>query len=114
LSAYARATPRRDLDKDFAGLPRFEGLTEALAALKPDAVSIATYTEHHAPMALEALSAGAHVFCEKPLADTLEAAERVVAARARRTRRCWSAISCACILRGRALSRSAARSASPS
>ncbi len=74
------AAARRDLDKEFAGLPRFEGLTEALAALKPDAVSIATYTEHHAPMALEALAAGAHVFCEKPLADTLEAAERVVAA----------------------------------
>ena len=74
------AAARRDLDKEFGGLPRFEGLTEALAALKPDAVSIATYTEHHAPMALEALSAGAHVFCEKPLADTLDAAERIVAA----------------------------------
>jgi len=74
------AAARRDLDKEFAGLPRFETLTEALAALKPDAVAICTYTEHHAPMALEALSAGAHVFCEKPLADTLDAAERVVAA----------------------------------
>jgi predicted dehydrogenase len=74
------AAGRRDLDQEFADLPRFEGLTEALAALKPDAVAIATYTEHHAPMALEALAAGAHVFCEKPLADTLEAAERVVAA----------------------------------
>jgi predicted dehydrogenase len=75
-----KAAGRRDLDQEFAGLPRFEGLTEALAALKPDAVAISTYTEHHAPMALEALAAGAHVFCEKPLADTLEAAERVVAA----------------------------------
>src|SRR5580704_6884869 len=74
------AAGRHDLDKEFPGLPRFEGLTEALAALKPDAVSICTYTEHHAPMALEALSAGAHVFCEKPLAESLEAAERVVAA----------------------------------
>jgi predicted dehydrogenase len=74
------ALGRRDLDQEFVGLPRFEGLTEALAALKPDAVAICAYTEHHAPMALEALSSGAHVFCEKPLADTLESAERVVAA----------------------------------
>src|ERR1700729_2970044 len=74
------AAARGDLDKAFPGVPRFDGLTEALEALKPDAVSINTYTEHHAPMALEALAAGAHVFCEKPLADSLEAAERVVAA----------------------------------
>ncbi len=74
------AAARSDLDTEFPGVPRFEGLTEALATLKPDAVSINTYTEHHAPMALEALAAGAHVFCEKPLADSLEAAERVVAA----------------------------------
>jgi predicted dehydrogenase len=74
------ASTRADLDKAFPGVPRFDGLTEALQALNPDAVSISTYTEHHAPMALEALAAGAHVFCEKPLADSLEAAERVVAA----------------------------------
>src|SRR5579864_5221588 len=73
------ALGRADLDREFPGLPRFERLTEALTALKPDAVAIATYTEHHAPMALEALQAGAHVFCEKPLADSLEAAEKVIA-----------------------------------
>jgi len=80
------AAGRRDLDREFGGIPRFDGFSEALAALKPDAVAIATYTEHHAPMALEALEAGAHVFCEKPLADTLGAAEKVVAA-ARAARR---------------------------
>ena len=74
------AAARRDLDQEFPGLPRFDGLTQALHALRPDAVAIAAYTEHHAPMALEALAAGAHVFCEKPLADSLEAAEKVVAA----------------------------------
>ena len=74
------AAGRTDLDKAFAGVPRYETLAEALRELRPDAVSICAYTEHHAAMALEALDAGAHVFCEKPLAETLEAAERVVAA----------------------------------
>ena len=74
------AVGRRDLDREFSGIPRFDDLGEALAGLKPDAVAIAAYTEHHAAMALQALEAGAHVFCEKPLADSLEAAEAVVAA----------------------------------
>ena len=78
--ATRNAARRRDLDKEFAGIPRYDDLGEALAALRPDAVAIAAYTEHHAPMALEALEAGAHVFCEKPLADTLAAAEAIVAA----------------------------------
>jgi predicted dehydrogenase len=74
------AAGRKDLDEGFPGLPRFDHLDEALSVLKPDAVAICAYTEHHAPMALAALAAGAHVFCEKPLADSLEAAEEIVAA----------------------------------
>ncbi|MBV8473570.1 MAG: Gfo/Idh/MocA family oxidoreductase, partial [Hyphomicrobiales bacterium] len=74
------AAERADLDAEFPGVPRFDELTEALAALKPDAVAICSYTEFHAPMALQALAAGAHVFCEKPLANALEAAEKLVAA----------------------------------
>ena len=79
----SHAAERHDLEAEFTGLPRFERLDEALAALRPDAVAICTYTEHHAAMALQAFAAGAHVFCEKPLADTLDAARVVVnAARA--------------------------------
>ncbi len=89
------AAARHDLDEEFPDLPRFERLSEALEALGPDAVAICAYTEHHAPMAIEALAAGAHVFCEKPLAVTLEAAERVVAA-ARAANR---ALLVGCILR---------------
>jgi len=76
----SRAAARHDLEAEFPGLPRFERFDEALATLRPDAVAICTYTEHHAVMALQAFAAGAHVFCEKPLADTLEAARRVVGA----------------------------------
>jgi len=75
-----RAADRHDLDAEFRGVPRFEKLDEALAALRPDAVAICTYTEHHADMAAQAFAAGAHVFCEKPLAETLEAAKRLVSA----------------------------------
>ena len=39
------AAERRDLDKEFPDVPRFEDLTEALAAVNPDAVAICTYTE---------------------------------------------------------------------
>ena len=74
----SRAADRHDLEVEFPGLPRFERYEEALATLRPDAVAICTYTEHHAAMALQAFAAGAHVFCEKPLADTLEAARHVV------------------------------------
>lgn len=73
-----RAADRHDLEAEFAGVPRFESYGDALATLRPDAVAICTHTEHHAAMALQAFAAGAHVFCEKPLADTLEAARRVV------------------------------------
>ncbi|WP_369722158.1 Gfo/Idh/MocA family protein [Bradyrhizobium sp. LLZ17] len=74
----SRAAARHDLDAEFPGLPRFERYDEALATLRPDAVAICTYTEHHAAMALQAFAAGAHVFCEKPLAETLEAARYIV------------------------------------
>jgi predicted dehydrogenase len=73
----SRAADRHDLDAEFPGLPRFERYDEALATLRPDAVAICTYTEHHAAMALRAFAEGAHVFCEKPLADNLASAKQV-------------------------------------
>ena len=75
-----RAAERDDLAKEFPDIPRFEDFDAALAELKPDAVAVCTYTEAHAALAMKALEAGAHVFCEKPLAESNEAAERVVAA----------------------------------
>ncbi len=63
-------------------LPSFE----AGLAQEPDLVSVNTYTDSHADLAVAAMEAGAHVFVEKPLAPTLEDAKRVVDA-ARRTGR---------------------------
>jgi len=44
---------------------------------KPDMVWVCTPNRMHAPVAIDALHAGADVFCEKPLADTVEAAQAI-------------------------------------
>jgi len=71
---------RTDIPAAWANVPRFADYGEALAALKPDVVSINTWSDTHADFAVRALKAGAHVFVEKPIAETVKDAKRVVAA----------------------------------
>ena len=59
--------------------PEFGDFHEALLVSKPDAVAISTYPDTHAEFAEAAFDAGCHVFIEKPLAETVSAAERIVA-----------------------------------
>ena len=77
LCARSIAT-RTDLPDAWAGVPRFSDYAEALASVKPDVVSINTWPDTHASFAISAIEAGAHVFVEKPLAETVEAAQAVV------------------------------------
>jgi predicted dehydrogenase len=69
---------RAALAKELGGVSEFSDYYDALAATKPDVVSINTYPETHGPYAKAALDAGCHVFCEKPLALTVEEAQAVV------------------------------------
>lgn len=57
----------------------FDDFDEAMAATKPDAVCISTYPDTHEEFALKALEAGCHIFIEKPLADSVEGCERIIA-----------------------------------
>ncbi len=66
-----------ELCKDLQSYPRFETFEEGLA-LNPDLVCIATYSDSHADYAIAAMEAGADVFVEKPLANTVADARRVV------------------------------------
>lgn len=57
----------------------FDNFESALQQTQPEAVSISTYPDTHAAYALAALDSGAHVFIEKPIADSVTRAEQVVA-----------------------------------
>jgi len=80
------ASRRNLLDTLGIDVPQFADFATALAATRPDAVSINTYPDTHADYARRAFAAGCHVFLEKPLAVTVAEAEEVVRA-ARSARR---------------------------
>jgi predicted dehydrogenase len=58
----------------------FSDYTTALTETRPDAVCISTYPDTHEAFAIQAFEQGCHVFIEKPVADTVEGAKRVIAA----------------------------------
>ena len=51
----------------------------AMAAAKPQVIHVLTPPEYHCALALEAMDMGCHVFVEKPMADSLEECDRMIA-----------------------------------
>lgn len=80
LAAFYDIVPGRaeEFAKRFGG--KAYGTVEELLASGVDAVSVCTANTSHAAMAIQALRAGKHVLCEKPMATTLEDCEAMVAA----------------------------------
>ncbi len=74
-----------DPDKSVAdaaalGIPNgFGSLREMIEAGGLDAVAITTPNDSHAALCLEALDAGLHVVCDKPLANSVEDGRRIAA-----------------------------------
>jgi predicted dehydrogenase len=69
---------REALSEELGGIAQFDDFDTALAAVKPDAVCIATYPDTHAELAIKSLNAGAHVFVEKPIATTVKNAQKII------------------------------------
>jgi predicted dehydrogenase len=69
LPEIARAKVSR---LQIGAIPVFADLESALAAVSVDIIDICLPTDHHAAAAVQALRAGKHVFCEKPLALSIE------------------------------------------
>ena len=79
VGLVSRGSERRDaLMSQIGQYPGYDDFEEALAATRPDVVSINTYPDTHASYAIKSLEAGAHVFLEKPIALTVEEAQKVV------------------------------------
>ncbi|MCA8956382.1 MAG: Gfo/Idh/MocA family oxidoreductase [Planctomycetes bacterium] len=70
---------RERLAAELGGAPTFGDFAAALRETAPDCVSINTYPDTHFALCRQSLSAGAHVFAEKPLANTVAQAEELVA-----------------------------------
>ena len=61
-----------------AGVPHFSDFKALLDEADIDAVILAVPNNMHGPMSVQALEAGKHVLCEKPLATRPSEAERIV------------------------------------
>jgi predicted dehydrogenase len=70
------------------GVPHAVGTLAEAVALGLDAVVVAVPDPAHLATCLEALAAGLHVFCEKPLVTRLADADALIAARGERVLQC--------------------------
>ena len=66
------------VDRDAAGVTRYQDYRKLIDQSDLDAVIIATPDHHHAQAALLALQAGLDVYLEKPLATTIDEGRRLV------------------------------------
>ncbi len=65
--------------RKFGASGHFTDVATMLEATTPDIVHILTPPQSHGPLVSMALSAGAHVICEKPMSPTAEEAEKLMA-----------------------------------
>lgn len=71
---------RTAFTRERPSLPVFEEFESMLRSTKPDIVAICTPPFLHRTQCLAALQHGCHVFCEKPLAESLAEADEIIAA----------------------------------
>ncbi|MCB0283332.1 MAG: Gfo/Idh/MocA family oxidoreductase [Calditrichaeota bacterium] len=72
----SRRTP---LAKELGNIAEFAALDDALKNIDADVVSINSYPDTHYSYAMQSLEHGAHLFMEKPIAETVEQAREIVA-----------------------------------
>jgi predicted dehydrogenase len=61
------------------GIPTFNDFNEMIEKIDLDALYICTPCDHHYEPVVAGLRAGLHIVCEKPMADTIEKCESMIA-----------------------------------
>ncbi|MBN3583400.1 Gfo/Idh/MocA family oxidoreductase [Algoriphagus aestuarii] len=80
VGLVSRGKSKNELNQDLnSDYPLFEDFDQALQESNAQAVCISTYPDTHEDFALKALEANCHVFIEKPLADSIEGCEKIIA-----------------------------------
>lgn len=69
---------RSGLVAELGGVKQFKSAEDAIREVKPDAAAVCTYPDSHERYVKFCLEAGLHVFVEKPLAETVAGAEKLV------------------------------------
>jgi predicted dehydrogenase len=80
LDKYYAQARKLNSNTSFKGFTAYDDYKELLTRKDIDAVVIATPDHWHALQAIEASNAGKHVYCEKPLAHTVEEGRAMVTA----------------------------------
>jgi predicted dehydrogenase len=83
---------RADAGAERFGVPAFHDVSTMLEKIRPDVCDVCTggyeYGSDHCKPTIQALEAGCHVLCEKPISNEIPDAERMVAT-ARENNRCF-------------------------
>lgn len=75
----SQAGARTSFSKQRPDTPVFGNFDEMLRTTQPDIVAVCTPPFLHHPQCLAALKHGCHVFCEKPMVETLAEADEIIA-----------------------------------
>ncbi|MBA0124869.1 Gfo/Idh/MocA family oxidoreductase [Haloechinothrix sp. YIM 98757] len=78
LAAIIDPDPAAGYLAEQAGVPRYASLVEAFSVSRPDGAVVATPNTTHVDCAMECVTAGVPVLVEKPIADNVADAERLV------------------------------------